>query len=152
MIDRTNPPSRRRLFFVALVLALLTASIVFAVARPSARMPLQTENSDGQQASAQNVPIPVRFEAELITLRPQGFEPAEITRPKGTVLLVVENRTGLDTVNLRLDREVGGRLREVALSRRRAIWRDLNDLIPGQYVLTEATHPNWTCRITITAQ
>jgi len=152
MIARTNSCSMRRLLFVALAWALLTVSIVFAVAMSSTRMRPQTENPAGQQASAQNVPIPVRIESELITLRPQGFEPAEITRPKGAVLLIVDNRSGLDAVNLQLGRVTGGRLREVALSRKKAIWRDLNDLIPGQYTLTEATHHDWTCRITITAQ
>jgi hypothetical protein len=30
-------------------------------------------------------------------------------------------------------------------------WRQLVTLPPGSYALTEADHPGWVCRITITA-
>lgn len=94
-----------------------------------------------------------RVEAEVITIRPIGFEPREITRPKGLFLLAVENRSGLQTVQLRLDREVGGpRLRDVQMPRNRHDWKDAFDLTPGRYVLTEAYHPEWICSITITSK
>jgi hypothetical protein len=38
------------------------------------------------------------MEAELITVTPNGFEPLEINRPKGSFLLMVQNRSGLPDV------------------------------------------------------
>jgi hypothetical protein len=80
-----------------------------------------------------------------------GFEPKEINRPKGQFLLVVHNRSGVEEVNLRLDHEAGNRLHEVRVGRDRLDWRAPLDLHPGQYVLTEAGHPGWICRINVTA-
>jgi hypothetical protein len=93
-----------------------------------------------------------KIEAELITITPRGFEPAEITRSKGRFLLAVDNRSGLDEVTLRLDRVAGNRLREVNVPRKELDWSEAFDLNPGQYVLSEANHPQWICRLTITAQ
>jgi hypothetical protein len=95
---------------------------------------------------------PSSVEAESITLLPRGFEPSQITRPEGMFLIAVDNRSGLDDVTFRLDREAGGRLREAPVSRKKAAWRDLVDLTPGTYLLTEASHPAWHCRIVITAK
>jgi hypothetical protein len=55
-------------------------------------------------------------------------------------------------VALRLDRVKGGRLHEVEVHRSKRFWAELFDLNPGQYALTEANNPGWTCRITITAK
>jgi len=57
----------------------------------------------GQQTSQ-------RIEAELITLTPDGFEPAEIKRSQGRFLLALDNRSGVREITLRLDREAGNRL------------------------------------------
>src|SRR5688572_29623754 len=54
-------------------------------------------------------------ETELITLRPNGFEPAEVTRPAGEFILMVENRSGRPT-DLRFSRVTGERLHEVTSS------------------------------------
>lgn len=93
-----------------------------------------------------------QMEAEIITITPRGFEPTEITRPKGPFILVVDDRSELDGVTFRLDREAGDRVREVRSVRERPDWDEVIDLTPGSYVLTEADHPDWLCRITITAQ
>ena len=93
---------------------------------------------------------PGRFEIEVITIRPAGFEPQEITRPKGPFGLAVENRTGLENVILRLDREGGGRLQERQVTRKELNWKQRVNLPPGTYTLTEANNPDWVCRITIT--
>jgi uncharacterized protein (DUF58 family) len=93
-----------------------------------------------------------RIEATVITVRPNGFEPAEITRPKGRFILAVNNRTLSTDLELQLERENGNHVREVKVHRNRPNWREVVDLPPGQYVLREASHPDWACRITITAQ
>ncbi len=90
------------------------------------------------------------MEVELVTVRPHGFVPAEITRPRGRFLLAVNDRSGLEEVDVRLFREAGGVEREVKVNRKKPDWRELVNLPPGRYVLTEAAHPEWGCRITIT--
>lgn len=89
-------------------------------------------------------------EAEIITIRPNGFEPTEIVRPKGRVLLAVNNRTELDEIDLQLLQEHGAKLHEERVARRKQNFRHVFDLSPGNYLLTEANHPDWVCRITIT--
>jgi hypothetical protein len=89
-------------------------------------------------------------EAEVIALRPSGFEPAEITRPAGRVLMAVSDQSGLENAVLRLTKEGDRRVQEVRLSRRKRLWRKVVDLAPGDYILTEASHPEWACRITVT--
>ena len=92
------------------------------------------------------------IESELITITPHGFEPREITRPQGRFLLMVDNRSGLDGIALRLDHESGNRLREARERREELDWSDELDLKPGHYVLSEANHPGWVCKITVTSQ
>ena len=87
---------------------------------------------------------------ERITIHPNGFDPEEITRPAGEVMIAIDNRSGLEEVRLRLDREGGERLVDESVSRRKLDWRKRVNLTPGQYRLTEANHPDWQCLITIT--
>jgi GGDEF domain-containing protein len=75
------------------------------------------------------------LQAELVTITPNGFEPAEITRPQGRFLFAVDNRSGLDDVDLYLERETSGRV-NVPLSRKgKLAWREAIDLPPGTYLL-----------------
>lgn len=91
-----------------------------------------------------------RMDIEVITIRPTGFERTQITRPKGLFGIAVENRSGLADIVLRLDQEGGPRLRQAQLSSKKLDWKDVLDMLPGRYVLTEASNPSWLCRITIT--
>jgi len=91
-------------------------------------------------------------QAELITVTPIGFEPSELTRPKGRFLLAIDNQSGLDEVEFYFERETAGRV-NVPLSRRgRLAWREIVDLTPGTYLLRATNDESWRCRITITAQ
>jgi hypothetical protein len=101
--------------------------------------------------TGQSSPAPARVEVQVITVRPRGFEPSNITRPAGIFLLAVDNRSGLDELLLRLDREAGNRVHEQRVPRKKLDWRGAFDLTPGHYVLTEANNPDWVCHITITA-
>jgi len=92
------------------------------------------------------------FESELITITPHGFEPQEITRPQGRVLLMVDNQSDLAVTSLQLTREAGPRLNEMRVTREQPNWSEAIDLSPGNYLLTESEHPDWRCRITITAR
>lgn len=86
----------------------------------------------------------------LLTIRPTGFEPAEATLPAGKYLLVVQNRSGLKELTLRLDAASKGRLLEVNTPKGKLDWRRKLNLAPGNYTLTEANNPEWVCRVTIT--
>ena len=102
------------------------------------------------KVSAQGKPNTTRVQSERVTLRRTGFNPSQIMRAKGPFVLVVENRSGLTEVSLRIDRVGNNRVQSASLSRKRALWSSLLDLEPGQYALTEANHPNWLCTLTIT--
>lgn len=91
-----------------------------------------------------------RIKTEVVTILPDGFEPAEITRRHGRFFLAVDNRSGLEQVSLRLDKETGNRLRDVRVNRADLDWADVVNLTPGTYLLTEANNPEWVCKIIIT--
>jgi hypothetical protein len=96
-----------------------------------------------------------RVEAVLITVRPNGFEPAQLALPNRPFLLAVDNYSGLDGVELKLEREddrARGVLRAFSLNRGKLRGRALTHLPPGQYVLTDANHPEWACRINVSPQ
>lgn len=112
-----------------------------AVSHPSAK-------PDVVQADSANEKV----EASVITLRPSGFDPKEITRSEGRVILVVLNRTGLEDISLGLDRQAGGRLRAASVNRHKPRWGEIFNLTPGKYILSEESHPEWTCTITVTAR
>jgi len=87
-------------------------------------------------------------EVELITLRPAGFEPTEISRPKGPLVLFVEDRSGKENSSLELKRMSGERLRAIGLQRKKSEWNEVVDLPPGTYVLQDGDS-EWRCQITI---
>ena len=89
---------------------------------------------------------------ELLTLRPSGFDPAEITIPNGNFMLAIDNLTYLPDLNLTLAEDKKGKLKEIKIESKNRDWREEIDLKPGVYTLSEANHPRWTCRITVTDQ
>ncbi len=93
---------------------------------------------------------PERLETERITIRPTGFEPAQITRPQGEFILAADNLSGLREVTLILERETGERVHERRVPLERLKWRAPLTLRPGRYVVREAGHPEWVCALTIT--
>jgi hypothetical protein len=88
-------------------------------------------------------------EVELVTLRPAGFEPAEITRAKGPFVLFVDDRSGKDNSSLELKRVNGQRVRAVSLNRGKSEWNDVVELSPGTYVLQDTSNAELRCQITI---
>ena len=101
-------------------------------------------------AAPQGGPSSRPLQGETVVIRPWGFEPDEISRPQSQFVLRVDNRSGLDEVSLRLDGQSGGSVRAAAVPRSKLDWRDTLDLPPGTYLLKEAGHPGWECKITIT--
>ena len=90
-----------------------------------------------------------KLEVELITLRPEGFEPSKIVRQRGPFVLLVDDRSGKENSSLQLQRLKGERLRDLNTNRKKAEWYDLVNLPPGEYRLTDAANTERRCQITI---
>ena len=90
-----------------------------------------------------------QIRTELITILPTGFDPTEIRVADGQFRIAVDNKSGLDEVTLRFTREGGARVRELRLPPGQLKWREKLNLPDGTYVLTEANHANWRCRIIV---
>jgi hypothetical protein len=137
------------ILFMSIALAVMAVAVTGARARRIKSAPPAMRNP----ATVQGQSTPERIEMERIILTPRGFEPSAITRPRGAFYIAVDNRSGLqDQLTFLLDRMDGNRLHEARLPKGRLGWRQLVDLPPGRYALTEADHPDWVCSVTITAQ
>ena len=125
--------AKRRIVLVTALLAIVVPVATFATLRAASNSAVS--------------PSP-GLEVELITLRPAGFEPLEITRPKDPFVLFIDDRSGKET-SLVLQRVKGERLRTINLNRKKSEWQDVLDLTPGTYVLQDANNPESRCQITI---
>jgi hypothetical protein len=88
-------------------------------------------------------------QAKLVTISPGGFEPQQLLVTQKRFLLAIENRCRLDTISLRLSRADSGFLASTTMARGRLLWSQLFTLPAGQYILTEDSHPDWVCTITV---
>jgi len=130
------------------VLALIGVT-AYALATSGAALPaghaaVPRERSDGDS-----------LQAELLTVRPTGFDPVEVMRAPGPFLLVVENRSGVDLGTLQLlpvadGSQPGAPLFEESIGKGQENWSRRVDLPTGVYVLKQADEPGWTCQITVT--
>ena len=87
---------------------------------------------------------------ELLTLRSTGFDPSEITIPSGNFILSVDNLSGIATINLALAEEKKDKFKDIKIESKNRDWREVINLKTGVYILSEASNPRWTCRITVT--
>ena len=135
---------RFRSFTLGLSLLLLTFGVlIFARWNGSASQPAPPTQSQTPRSDEQ-------LEAELVTATPTGFEPGEITRAQGRFLLAVDNRSGLDQLDLYLERDTGARVNAALARKGKLKWREVLDLPPGRYILRAANDPSWTCVINLT--
>jgi hypothetical protein len=86
----------------------------------------------------------------LVTLTRFGFEPTEITRRGGRFFLVIENRSEVRNLTLRLDPEHGNRLIEITQPNDQLDWVEEMKLPPGRYRISTADQPDWSCWLTVT--
>lgn len=95
-----------------------------------------------------------QIESELITVNRFGFIPLAIKHPAKDFVMTIVNRTADPQLNLTLNRTVGNRptdkIIDVNLKRGRGSWNAHFNLPPGDYELSEAGHPEWKCKITLT--
>jgi hypothetical protein len=152
-----HSPSRKSAFsLVLLLVALLIVVGVNArawlnkIARTTSSTPMAAVEPMTRSQGAQSTPT--TLDSVLITINRGGFYPAAFSRPQGKFFLLVENRSELREVDLRLERVTGGRLREVKAPGGQLDWTELVDLNPGEYRLTVPNRPDWVCNITITSQ
>lgn len=87
---------------------------------------------------------------ELITLRPTGFDPAELTIPSGTFLLAIDNLSDIPNITLTLVEDKKNKIKDIKFESRNRDWREPINLKTGVYILSEISNPSWTCRITVT--
>jgi hypothetical protein len=148
-----------RLNLMALFLLVAIAIAVFA-ARAGRKPPVSVASFKQSaapefQVEPKNKDVPT-VESEVISLTQFGFEPKEITRPKGPFSLIVNNRIGLKEVNLRLDRDLGNGVKEKQKEKNVKNdvldWQEFLDLNPGTYILSEASNPRLICTLTITSK
>ena len=128
----------------SVALAAVIAAVVIVIASIAGSAYMKRDVTLSQQREKQ-----ARLETELITLHPSGFEPNEIRRPQGAFILGVDNRSEVETIELQFMRADGHRLNVLQNRKRKVSWREVVDLAPGQYLLSVANHPDWTCNITI---
>jgi uncharacterized cupredoxin-like copper-binding protein len=136
-----GPLSKRR---PLAAVCLLVACVAAAAGARAALRASPAAHARAEQADA-------GVQVLLLTLGPTSFEPSEVTLPKGKYLIVVHNRTGLEGFALRLERDGGVKLHEARVPARKLEWGGQFDMTPGEYVLSEADHPEWACRVNVNA-
>ena len=88
------------------------------------------------------------FQDELqIELGINGFTPAEAQRAAGTFAIAVENSAISGEYTLQLKAQDGTVIKEVHVQKGSAAWTIT--LTAGEYTLTEVSHPQWLCRLTV---
>jgi hypothetical protein len=90
-----------------------------------------------------------RLEIEDVTITPDGFEPQQLERTAGPFILSVNNQSGVDALNIRIETERHERFREKTLPLLTPYWRERIDPPPGKYIITEENHPEWTLTVII---
>ncbi|HEX3187361.1 MAG TPA: hypothetical protein VHQ94_21360 [Pyrinomonadaceae bacterium] len=89
------------------------------------------------------------FEVERLTFREWGCEPSQISREAGPFVLVIQNQSGLEDIDLSLVEESNNPRKKLPVTRNALTWKERLELPPGTYLVKEAGHPEWQCRITI---
>lgn len=110
---------------------------------PPARSGEETANSALTITTADNEPLQV----EQLKITKFGFQPSEIKRAAKPFLFAIDSSVG--EVHLRLNNAVGTLVRQRSMAPEKRRLREMYDLAPGDYVLTDDNHPDWTCTISI---
>ena len=119
----------------AICIGLLFVASIFAFLRkPTAIKPATTQH---------------QIEVERVTLQEWGIEPKEINREVGPFVLVVENHSGLNEVEVSLTDESGNGRRRIPVTKNALTSKQRLELPPGTYLIKEAGHSDWECKLTI---
>lgn len=144
----------KNIAFLFTALCLTTAVAVGARSWLTVAHGTQTPTDSIPQNESARASNSHRAEVVSITITPNGFYPAELTRPSDPFLLQLSNKSGLDEVTVQAHR-IQHNERSKVLDINMMLTSSKKDkplkLPPGRYELTEASHPNWSCSIVITA-
>ena len=150
MLQRLKASSFRRKVFLLTVLLFISATLILA--RFKARDERWVIQAQSSAALSESDHRREQLEAEIVTITPTGFEPRELTRTQGRFILAIDNRSGLEEVQMYVERETGARVHSSLNRKGKLAWRDVIDLPPGVYVLRAAYEESWRCRITLTSR
>ena len=102
-----------------------------------------------------------RVEVEVVVLTPEGFEPGAIMRGLGPFILQVDNRTGIEEIEVAIFQQGGnidgptgggsggGMIDSATIGGGQIDWNSEYDLASGTYWLGVTGHPEWVCPINI---
>jgi hypothetical protein len=144
--------SRRVALLVLVSVGLLTAAAsarLISVKLESKDAATTKNQARARAAVEQSAPTQNQGGAHSIMLRASGFDPAEMIRPIGGFTLGVDKASISEELVLRLAKEDGTQLEEMQVPADVLNWYKRLELPKGQYTLTVANHPEWTCHITI---
>ena len=144
--------SRSKLVKAFLISATIAGFVLLLFANKESRAgawsTLPTNQAEQQLAVSLDDPG-ATVEIQLIKITRFGFEPREIERSRGAFVLAVHNFSSEPDLVLQLHRVQGSRLQEFRMRRGTKKWQAPLSLPPGDYVLTEASNPEWQCQIKI---
>jgi hypothetical protein len=118
---------------------------------PKGVTPAITEGSasaTGSQGFVQGQSPTSVLGAHLITITPDGIEPAAISTSHGHFILAYENRSGLDNLSLQLTLRDSA-VHQLPMTRLKTLWTGEFKLDKGIYELRESSHPEWVCTLTV---
>lgn len=88
-------------------------------------------------------------EVVLTTLTSSGFTPAAVTHGAGSFQIVIQNKSNVPTLDLRLNGEASSRWQRQNTLGEVQGWVATVELEAGTYTITEAQHPEWVCRLIV---
>ena len=128
-----------------------TASVGLLQSEPGALAIIETSSSRGlaaRRGAAQTAPLKaVHF--RITTL---GIEPSELRMSPGRYFVAIDNDSGLNDVDLKIDKEGAARLGSAQLPTGRRKWRGYVDFTPGKYAFSDPNDVKRTVILTITEQ
>lgn len=151
--DERAGKRKRRMAPTALLAVVLLAAAGAAVSarawlapRPAAAETAKVR-TPGEELRDDPPPLPA--DVTLTTLNASGFTPSEIAHEAGRFRIVVQNRSGEVTLDLRLDGEGSSRWMERHALGEVQGWVAEVELAAGTYTITDSRHPEWVCHLTV---
>lgn len=139
------------------MLAVLICSAAIAVAipfigraekiEPSPRPDL-TKLETGRVETAPGISSEDEPQVLSLEVTPWGFQPSEAIVPRGRLLILLQNRTGVRDLNFWLARENRELVVESQPDKRD--WKAHVQLGPGTYIIGETNHPEWQFTLRVT--
>lgn len=157
---RDKARTKLRLVLLAVALTALTTSAIasrlYTRHTSDSEVPVTDSGARGESVTVEVIPHgkpnPTLTQSVLLTITPRGFDVKEVTVPEGPFFLLVENRSGLSDMSLSLQAQGGGPVISARVQREELDWAQFLDLPPGNYVISEASHPQDLCQLTVTSK